>query len=80
MDKLDEVDWPLLRTRNFARNPDDPAQIERYQAEALIHGQVPLGALVGIVVYTDQVKARIEQDLAQLGLKLNVLVRRPWYF
>jgi len=31
---LSQIDWALLQARNFKRNPDDPEQIERYQAEA----------------------------------------------
>jgi hypothetical protein len=32
----DWVDWPLLQKRDFKRDPDDPAKLERYQAEALV--------------------------------------------
>ncbi|HDL17184.1 MAG TPA: DUF4433 domain-containing protein, partial [Rhizobiales bacterium] len=48
-DDLDQIDWPLLQSRNFARNPDDPGQFERYQAEALVYKHVPTTALLGIV-------------------------------
>ena len=36
LSELDRIDWPLLQSRNFKHDPDDPGKKERYQAEALI--------------------------------------------
>lgn len=77
---LDKIDWPLLQQRNFKRNPDDPAQFERYQAEALIHQHLPINALLGIVCYTEQLKSNIEQQVQARGLALQVYARTEWYF
>lgn len=77
---LDKIDWPLLQQRNFKRNPDDPAQFERYQAEALIHRHVPTSGLVGIVCYNTQIKCKIDADAAERGLKLAVHAFPGWYF
>ena len=77
---LDKIDWPLLQQKNFKRNPDDPAQFERYQAEALIHRHLPINGLLGIVCYTEQLKSAIEQQLAARNLNLPVHARTNWYF
>lgn len=77
---LDKIDWPLLQQRNFKRNPDDPAQFERYQAEVLIHRFMPISGLVGIVCYTAGLKSAIEQQLQVRGLTLPVHARTGWYF
>lgn len=77
---LDKIDWTLLQQRNFKRNPDDPAQFERYQAEALIHQHLPINALLGIVCYTEQLKLNIEQQVQARGLKLQIHAKRGWYF
>lgn len=79
-DCLDEIDWPLIQARNFQRNPDDPEQIERYQAEALIHRHLPVSALRGIICYTDKVKNVLDKKLDNLEIELDVLVKRAWYF
>jgi hypothetical protein len=71
---LDRVDWPLLQRRDFKRDP------ERYQAEALVQGHVPLAALLGIVCHTDAVRADIEGKMHALGLALPVHTRPNWYF
>ena len=80
VEHLSEVDWPLLQTRNFQRNPDDPAQIERYQAEALIYQHVPMSGLFGIVCYTDELKLQIETLISQRGLSIEVHRLPGWYF
>ncbi|MCU7928722.1 MAG: DUF4433 domain-containing protein [Candidatus Thiodiazotropha sp. (ex Dulcina madagascariensis)] len=77
---LDKIDWKLLQQRDFKRDPDDPAKFERYQAEALIHRHCPVAGLLGIVCYTEPLKAQIEQQLAQRAIKLDVYPRRGWYF
>ena len=79
-DHIGEVDWPLLQTRNFKRNPDDPEQIERYQAEALVHQHLPITGLLGIVCYTESVKNSLDTHIQREGLKLDVRVMPQWYF
>ncbi|HSI56040.1 MAG TPA: DUF4433 domain-containing protein, partial [Ideonella sp.] len=77
---LDQVDWPLLQRRDFKRDPEDPGKLERYQAEALVHHHVPLAALLGIVCYTDAVRADIERRMQAQGAALPVYTRADWYF
>ena len=77
---LDNIDWPLLQNRNFKRNPDDPLQFERYQAEALIYQHMPIEALIGVICYTDGIKSNIETELQKRGITLDVKAIRGWYF
>lgn len=78
--QLDRIDWNLLQRRDFKRDPEDPGKLERYQAEALVHRHVPLAALLGMVCYTDVVKADIERTMQDLGVVLPVHTRPNWYF
>lgn len=78
--ELGKLDWPLLQQRNFQRNPNDPVQIERYQAEALIYNHCPIDSLIGVVCYTDELKLSIEHEVAQRGLTLDVQKLPQWYF
>jgi len=77
---LARVDWPLLQARNFARNPDDPEQIERYQAEVLIHQHMPISGLLGVVCYTNAVKNDIDAQCGAFDLQLDVRAMPQWYF
>lgn len=78
--ELPQVDWPLLQQRNFQRNPDDPAQIERYQAEALIHNHMPIATLFGVVCFTKALKSTLQLQVQAAGARLEVHHRPDWYF
>lgn len=77
---LSGIDWPLLQARNFARNPNDPEQIERYQAETLVFQSLPIAGLMGIVCYSEKVKVSTEQQCAALGLNIDLRALPQWYF
>lgn len=72
--------WSDWQSRNFKRDPDGPERFERYQAEALVHRCLPVEALLGIVVYTQQQVSQVKQMADDGGLKLKVLARPSWYF
>lgn len=78
--QLNQIDWPLIQARNFMRNPDDPVQIERYQAEALVHQHLPVNALSGIVCYTEAVRMRLDAQAKAHGLTLDIKAIPGWYF
>lgn len=78
--KLDEIDWPLLQSRDFKHDPDDPGKKERYQAEALLWKHVPLEALQGVCCYSRTVEARIQAEVDQRSLALKVGSQPSWYF
>lgn len=78
--RLDQIDWPLLQRRDFKRDPEDPGKLERYQAEALVHEHVPLAGLLGIVCYTDAVRADVERKMRALDVSLPMHTRPNWYF
>lgn len=77
---LNAIDWPLLQQRNFQRDPNDPEKVERYQAEALVHGQVPIEVLLGAVCYTLQVQQKLQEQAAGLGVQLDIHCMPQWYF
>ena len=78
--QLDQIDWPLLQSRNFKHDPDDPGKKERYQAEALIWKHVPLEALQGVCCYTPAVAEHIKTEIEQRSLAFKVGVQPSWYF
>jgi ssDNA thymidine ADP-ribosyltransferase, DarT len=80
MADLDKIDWPLLQSRDFKRDAEDPAKFERYQAEALIYQHMPTTGLLGIMCFTDEQKHRIEREIQNRKLQLQVHTRTDWYF
>jgi ssDNA thymidine ADP-ribosyltransferase, DarT len=80
MEDLSRVDWALLQSRDFKRDPDDPGKCERYQAEALIHEIVPVSALSGIVCHGLPQQAKLQKEIANLSLQIKVVALPGWYF
>lgn len=80
LSNLDRIDWELLQSRDFRRDPDDLRKVERYQAEALVYDHLPVNGLIGIICYTDELKKQIDDQIADLKLDLTVHVRKGWYF
>ena len=74
------IDWPILRARDFARSLDDLGKIERYQAEALVHGSVPVQSLHGIACHGDDECGTIQNEVKSRGLELKVVAMPGWYF
>ena len=80
LDDLGRVDWPLLQSRDFRHDPEDPGKKERYQAEALIHRHLPLTALLGIACHDATAQAQLQAKLGRRNLSLEIVVRATWYF
>lgn len=78
--RLDQIDWPLIQSGNFQRDPDDPGKLERYQAEALIHRYLPIEALAGIICHGPAQEAQLKQRVRAAGLSTPVIVRPAYYF
>ncbi len=78
--RLDRIDWPLLQSRNFKHDPDDPGKKERYQAEALIWKHVPMAALRGVCCYTAAVEEALRAEIERRGLSFTVAAQPGWYF
>lgn len=77
---LDKVDWRIIQARDFKRDSSDLAKFERYQAEALVFGQCPINALVGMVCYNENTKQQLNGWLQQRNLAIPVYARKGWYF
>lgn len=78
--RLDQIDWPLLRKRDFKKDPDDLGKSRRYQAEALIHRHAPIRALLGVACYHQDPADRVAAEVAKRDLPLPVKVLPDWYF
>lgn len=86
---LDKIDWEIIQSKDFKRDPDDPAKFERYQAEALIHNHCPIEALsslddVNIYIYEPTTKYQNVSKkkgvdaLTPVQAMIAELVRRYW--
>lgn len=76
---LDRIDWRIIRSRDFKRDPDDPGKFERYQAETLVHGHLPCGALTGIVCRNDAAAKRVRRLVDGAEAAVEVVTRPSYY-
>jgi len=80
LSELDEIDWDLLARRDFSRDTDDPGKTDRYQAEALVHGHLPVKHLLGIVCFGENEKRTLLRQREETGVELQVVAQPSWYF
>jgi hypothetical protein len=78
--ELARIDWALLNSRNFKTDDADPGKQLRYQAEGLVHREVPLAALLGIGCHDESVRQSLDSLIAARGLNLTVKRTPGWYF
>ena len=69
----------MLQQRDFKNNQEDPSKKEKYQAEALIYKHLPVGGLLGLVSYSDEVRVSIEQALGKRAMTVKVIKKPDWY-
>lgn len=80
LDALERIDWKIMRASYWADTDEDGDRKRRRQAEFLVHQQVPITALRGIVAIDDEVAARAKQAVAELPEPPNVVVHPAWYY
>ena len=78
--RLDQIDWILLQSRSFRRDPSDPEKMDRYQAELLVHGHVPLTALSAIVTHSPLIQHRVQSAVHAVIPSLKVSSVPEMYF
>lgn len=77
---LDEVDWDVIASGQWADTVEDGDRKRRKQAEFLVHDKFPVHLLSGIVVRTPQRRQEVEALLGQHGLDFNVVDNSTWYY
>lgn len=74
------IDWNLLQSKDFRRDPENPERFDRYQAEALVHRHLPIDGLLGLACVSEAVKERILPQLNSRDIRLEVVVKHTWFF
>lgn len=77
---LEKLDWPLIESRDFKRDPNDPGKLERRQAECLVHERLPLVGILGIACQNDTTLESCRAFIAAAEAQLKILKKADWYF
>jgi len=76
---LNQIDWAVLRKRDFRHDPEDPEKTERYQAEALVHGHLSVKDLLGVLCYNDSIMGKVQGLISANGHALKAITKPGWY-
>lgn len=79
LESLSLLPWALWRSSDFKRDDAQPDKIERYMAEALIHGSLPAAELKAIACYSRTRTAEVARWVAEAGLVVRVTQQSGWY-
>lgn len=77
---LDKLDWPTILGRDFKKRMNDPDHFRRYQAECLVHRQVPLAALLGFACKGQACAEFLEQAVTECGRSVRIVRKPEWFF
>lgn len=77
---LETIDWGILQSKDFQKDPEDPGKLGRYHAEALIHRRMPVRALLGIACYDEREVTIIQKEVDRLGLSIPLEASKKLYF
>ncbi len=77
--QLSSLDWKIWQARDFARDPNDPNKLARYQAEALAYKHVPISAIQGVVCHGADEENSLTKMVHNLAPDLALHAKPGWY-
>jgi hypothetical protein len=77
---LDQVDWPVMKSRWWNDTDEDMDRKRRRQAEFLVHEFFPWDLVAEIGVIDAAVAEQVNSLLKSAGHRPLVTVRRTWYY
>jgi hypothetical protein len=78
--RLDQLDWEVIASKNWADTTEDGDRKRRKQAEFLVLDRLPLQLLSAVVVRTPERRNEVETLLKRHELDLKVAVNPAWYY
>jgi hypothetical protein len=80
IDQLSEVDWNIVYSRQWNPIEEDMDRMRRKQAEFLIKDMVPVLCIKCIVVFNEDKRILVDGIIQRLGLKINVIIKKDFYY
>ena len=77
---LMEIDWQAVKLKQWADTEEDPDRKRRKQAEFLIYQELPLLALVGIIVYNEAAQKVVSSKLMAHNLSYKIHISSNYYY
>lgn len=80
LQRLDVIDWTLMKSKYWSNTLEDPDRRFRRQAEFLVHQFCPLYLITEVGVINNTIQAEVTQTLQVFKQQIPVKVYSNWYF
>jgi hypothetical protein len=77
---LDKIDWDSIQNSIFTKSDGDYDRPRRYQAEFLVHSEIPIQYVESFSVYNQEMKSWVENKIMGSGLEIPVHIHKPYFF
>lgn len=77
---LNKVDWDIMKATYWMDTEQDNDRRRRRMAEFLVYNFVPFECFIGIGVYNDDYKEKVESLLKEFSLEIPVKLKSNWYY
>jgi hypothetical protein len=77
---LENIDWEVVNASQWFDTESDPDRKRRKQAEFLIHGDVPIEAIIGIGTYNQSAELKVQQFLTEERVAIKTVVISKWFY
>jgi hypothetical protein len=77
---LANLAWQDWQNSDFANDAERPEKKERYQAEALVHGNLGMNDLLGFATPSAESRDRLKHVVEEAGVAVQVIAKSSWYF
>ncbi|HAG83553.1 MAG TPA: DUF4433 domain-containing protein [Cyanobacteria bacterium UBA12227] len=80
LQRLDMIDWEIMRAKYWNNTPSDGDRRRRRQAEFLVHQFCPWALIIEIGVINSTVQSQVGQILQNFNCQTPVKVYPSWYY
>ncbi len=77
---LDEIDWHIIRSKDWRDTEEDQDRKRRKSAELLIFKEFPISNILGIAVYNKKAQEKTNSILKSLDVSLDCKIYQDWYY
>ena len=77
---LYKIDWNIIQQSDFSKNTNDFERPRRYQAEFLVHHEVPFSNIESLNVYDQQTAIKVNTILNENNINLAVNIQPQYFF
>lgn len=77
---LNKIDWEIIQKSNFNKSDGKIDRSRRYQAEFLVHNQVPIEFIESFNVYNNKARIFVSNELNRLEIPIPIQIQEDYFF